>query len=60
MLVLDDVRVLSDAGAVLVLDIRRQRVVIAKRNLQAGTTVRTEGDRGRVVLTERFANAIGI
>jgi hypothetical protein len=59
-LALDDVRVLSDAGAVLVLAVRTQRLVIAKRNLQAGTTVRAEGDCGRVVLTERYANAIGV
>jgi hypothetical protein len=59
-LILDDVRVLSDAGAVLVLMVRSQRLVIAKRNLQPGTTVRSEGDRGRVVLTERYANAAGV
>jgi hypothetical protein len=59
-LVLDDVRVLSDAGAVLVLAVRSQRLVVAKRNLQAGTTVQHEGDRGRLVLTERYANAIGV
>lgn len=59
-LALDDVRVLSDAGAVLVLAVRKQRLVIAKRNLQQGTTVRHEGDLGRVVLTERYANAIGV
>lgn len=59
-LILDDVRVLSDAGAVLVLAVRSARIVVAKRNLQPGTTVRSEGDHGRIVLTERYAHALGV
>jgi hypothetical protein len=59
-LVLNGVRVISDAGAVLVLSIRSERHVIAKRHLLAGTSVRAEGDCGRIVLTERYASALGV
>jgi hypothetical protein len=59
-LVLAGVRVLSDAGGVLVLAIRNQRHVIAKRHLLVGTTVQTEGDLGTVVLAERYAHALGV
>jgi hypothetical protein len=60
LLVLNDVRVVSNSGTILVLMVRSQRLVVAKDALQDGTTVSAEGDCGRAVLTERYANALGV
>lgn len=57
---LADTEVLAATGTALVVRVRGKRVTVPRADLQRGTTIDRDGDRGTLVIPRWLADTLGL
>ncbi len=55
-----DVEVVNATGPALIVRVKNLRVTVPRHDLQDGTTVHADGDRGRLVIARWLADTLGL
>ncbi|HEV7732814.1 MAG TPA: hypothetical protein VGR62_11655 [Candidatus Binatia bacterium] len=55
-----DVEVVNATGTALIVRVKQLRVTVPRHDLQDGTTIRNDGDRGALVIPRWLADTLGL